>query len=127
MTRCTNQSINQSLIQAQRNREWIIAESENAGALSIREMVERDMRKHLLEASRISAVNKNSTSLFSFRSTPQPVVEIDGTVAREFFTILNSAACYTDDQQFNIYLFSSLHSWLTSIYLDPETYVSTQR
>ena len=49
---------------------------------------------------------------------PEPVTEIDGTIAREFFTILNNAQSYTEDQSYNIVIFSSLYSWLHNLYLN---------
>lgn len=48
--------------------------------------------------------------------TPEPVTELDSTIAKEFFTILNIAQAYTEDQSFNILTFSILYSWLSSIY-----------
>jgi AP-5 complex subunit zeta-1 len=47
---------------------------------------------------------------------PEPVTEIDGTIAREFFTILNNAQPFSDEQSYNISIFSSLYSWLNSLY-----------
>lgn len=49
----------------------------------------------------------------------EPITEIDGSIAREFFTILNNAQSYTDDQLYNIFAFSGLYSWLSSLYGNP--------
>ena len=46
----------------------------------------------------------------------EPVTELDGTISRESFTILNNAGTYTEDQQYNIYTFSSIYSWLLHLY-----------
>jgi hypothetical protein len=49
-------------------------------------------------------------------SKPLPITELDESVAREFFTILNNSKLYTDDQLFNIHTFSMLYCWLKHLY-----------
>jgi hypothetical protein len=49
------------------------------------------------------------------------VTELDGTISRETFTILNNAGTYTEDQQYNIYTFSSIYSWLFHLYKNKTT------
>ncbi|GAM28515.1 hypothetical protein SAMD00019534_116910 [Acytostelium subglobosum LB1] len=66
---------------------------------------------------------KQSAGFFKIgsSSTAAPVTELDGSVSIEFFTVLNNAQVYTEDQSFNIYSFSLLYSWLTSLYKQPAT------
>ncbi len=49
------------------------------------------------------------------------MTELDGTISRESFTILNNAGTYTEDQQYNIYTFSSIYSWLLNLYKNKTT------
>jgi AP-5 complex subunit zeta-1 len=55
-------------------------------------------------------------------SAPEPVVELDGTVAHDFFTVLNDAAsadvaCYSAAQIGNNVAFSVLYEWLLYLYV----------
>jgi hypothetical protein len=54
--------------------------------------------------------------VFQFSSSPDPVVEIDGGVAREFFSALNLSQGYTEDQQYNIFTFSILYQYILHMY-----------
>jgi hypothetical protein len=65
----------------------LLQECEGEGGATIKQVIERDMRRLLLESSRMSAPSKTGTGLFSFKSAAQPVLEIDGAPAREFFTV----------------------------------------
>ncbi|XP_069557493.1 AP-5 complex subunit zeta-1 isoform X1 [Brachyistius frenatus] len=42
---------------------------------------------------------------------PVPIVELDGTVSGDFFTVLCVGQGFTDDQWMNVYSFSMLHNW----------------
>ncbi|XP_006859932.1 PREDICTED: AP-5 complex subunit zeta-1 [Chrysochloris asiatica] len=43
---------------------------------------------------------------------PGPVTEVDGAVATDFFTVLSTGQCFTEDQQLNVQVFSMLRAWL---------------
>lgn len=45
-------------------------------------------------------------------SKPVPVVELDGSVSGDFFTVLCVGQGFTEDQWMNVYSFSMLHNWL---------------
>lgn len=72
-----------------------------------------------MQGSTLIESNLGSVWKLNISATPEPVTEIDGSIAREFFTILNNAQPYTEDQCYNVFTFSALHSWLNSLY-NPE-------
>lgn len=49
-----------------------------------------------------------------FKSTSS--TEMDGSPISEFFTVLNSSPSYTEDQEQNIFNFSTLNSWLSFVH-----------
>jgi len=84
--------------------------------------IESQLIQFLKHASLVSDVPKQSTGFFKIgsTSTAAPVTELDGSVAIEFFTVLNNSQFYTEDQVFNIYSFSMLYTWL-NLYKIPPT------
>ncbi|KAF8819772.1 hypothetical protein IE077_004021, partial [Cardiosporidium cionae] len=44
------------------------------------------------------------------------VTELDGSPCREFFTVLNIGEGFSFDQQLNVQVFSSLYTWIFSLY-----------
>lgn len=43
---------------------------------------------------------------------PAPLMEVDGVVTGDFFTVLCVGQSYTEDQWMNMYTFSMIRSWL---------------
>jgi hypothetical protein len=60
-------------------------------------------------------------------SKPLPIIELDDSVARDFFTILNISKLYTEDQIFNIYSFSILYTWLHYLHFKATTQSGSER
>lgn len=57
-------------------------------------------------------------SIFSFslsNSTPEHVTELDGSQTKDFFTVLNQTIAYTDDQIYNLMIYSKLFSILANL------------
>jgi hypothetical protein len=80
--------------------------------------VETQLAEFLARASTVSEQKPSANIFFKLAVTaPTPVTEIDGTTAREFFTILNNSQSFTEDQIFNIFSFSMLTIWLQRIYV----------
>eukprot|EP01132_Coremiostelium_polycephalum_P005947 gene5947-7406_t len=80
--------------------------------------IETQMTQFLSHASLVSDQRQSSTGFFKIGNTTSsvPVTELDGSITIEFFTVLNNSQVYTEDQTFNIYSFSMLYTWLTSLY-----------
>ncbi|XP_062507913.1 AP-5 complex subunit zeta-1-like [Corticium candelabrum] len=75
--------------------------------------VSQRMADWLRTASTNSALNPFAgRALFSGSGQVMPVKEIDGTVARDFFTVLTIGHYYSSDQLLNIQSFSMLRRWL---------------
>ncbi|XP_074647324.1 AP-5 complex subunit zeta-1-like [Tubulanus polymorphus] len=66
----------------------------------------------LLKASLEEASNPYKRNFFGKSDQPSTVTEIDGSLNRDFFTILNVGKYYTDDQLLNVHSFSVLKVWL---------------
>lgn len=43
---------------------------------------------------------------------PGPILEVDGAIATDFFTVLSVGQYYTEDQWLNMQAFSMLRKWL---------------
>ncbi|EFA85102.1 hypothetical protein PPL_02099 [Heterostelium album PN500] len=80
--------------------------------------IETQLSQYLSHASLVSDQKQSSTGFFKIGASTgaSPVTELDGSVSIEFFTVLNNAQVYTEDQSFNIYSFSLLYTWLTNLY-----------
>jgi hypothetical protein len=86
-------------------------------------ILETQMVKWLLNASTVSAKQSAAANLLLKLniSKPLPVTELDDSVARDFFTVLNNSKLYTEDQIFNVYTFSMLYTWLHYLYCTTTT------
>eukprot|EP01133_Synstelium_polycarpum_P015220 gene15220-18011_t len=80
--------------------------------------IETQLSQFLSHASLLSDQKASSTGFFKIGTSggAAPVTELDGSVSIEFFTVLNNAQVYTEDQSFNIHSFSALYTWLTNLY-----------
>lgn len=56
----------------------------------------------------IMSINNNIESSHQ----PPPLMEVDGVVTGDFFTVLCVGQSYTEDQWMNMYTFSMIRSWL---------------
>ncbi|XP_057604861.1 AP-5 complex subunit zeta-1 [Hippopotamus amphibius kiboko] len=65
-------------------------------------------------ASTQQGVARSSGGFFSTPRArqPGPVTEVDGAVATDFFTVLSTGQCFTEDQWLNVQAFSMLRAWL---------------
>lgn len=52
---------------------------------------------------------------------PAPLMEVDGVVTGDFFTVLCVGQSYTEDQWMNMYSFSMIKSWLLTYDTDGTT------
>lgn len=82
------------------------------------QQIETKFDDFLSKASLVSEQkHASSKSLWNLTApTPDPVTELDGSISREIFTVLNLAQTYTEDQSFNILTFSNIHAWLSALY-----------
>eukprot|EP01127_Copromyxa_protea_P023055 TRINITY_DN8537_c0_g1_i1.p1 TRINITY_DN8537_c0_g1~~TRINITY_DN8537_c0_g1_i1.p1 ORF type:complete len:833 (+),score=161.78 TRINITY_DN8537_c0_g1_i1:49-2547(+) len=79
-------------------------------------VLEAQMAQWLSNASRVSAKESGVSFLKINSSKQQPITELDGTPARDFYTILNVTHAFTEDQVFNVQSFSVLYTWLQRIH-----------
>ncbi|XP_038676077.1 AP-5 complex subunit zeta-1 [Scyliorhinus canicula] len=64
-------------------------------------------------ASTLQGVPLSSGGFFSPRSRqPASILEVDGAVAGDFFTVLSIGQYYTEDQWLNMHSFSMIRKWL---------------
>ncbi|XP_041062389.1 AP-5 complex subunit zeta-1 isoform X2 [Carcharodon carcharias] len=64
-------------------------------------------------ASTLQGVSLSSGGFFSPRSRqPASILEVDGAVAGDFFTVLSIGQYYTEDQWLNMHSFSMIRKWL---------------
>ncbi|XP_067858991.1 AP-5 complex subunit zeta-1 isoform X1 [Heptranchias perlo] len=64
-------------------------------------------------ASTLQGVPLSSGGFFSPRSRqPASILEVDGAVAGDFFTVLSIGQYYTEDQWMNMHSFSMIRKWL---------------
>ncbi|XP_057201914.1 AP-5 complex subunit zeta-1 isoform X3 [Triplophysa rosa] len=77
-------------------------------------LVSRKMVDWLRYASMQQGASVSSGGFFSGPRTrqPAPLMELDGVVTGDFFTVLCVGQSYTEDQWMNMYAFSMIRSWL---------------
>ncbi|NXK48338.1 AP5Z1 protein, partial [Chauna torquata] len=77
-------------------------------------VVSKKMADWLRYASIQQGVAQPSGGFFSSPRTrqPGPVMEVDGAIATDFFTVLSLGQYYTEDQWLNMQAFSMLRKWL---------------
>ncbi|XP_069760838.1 AP-5 complex subunit zeta-1 [Narcine bancroftii] len=64
-------------------------------------------------AGTVQGVPHSSGGFFSPRSRqPASILEVDGAVTGDFFTVLSIGQCYTEDQWLNMHSFSMIRRWL---------------
>ncbi|KAA0705476.1 AP-5 complex subunit zeta-1 [Triplophysa tibetana] len=77
-------------------------------------LVSRKMVDWLRYASMQQGASVTSGGFFSGQRArqPAPLMEVDGVVTGDFFTVLCVGQSYTEDQWMNMYTFSMIRSWL---------------
>uniref|UniRef100_A0A8B9RFC0 Adaptor related protein complex 5 subunit zeta 1 n=1 Tax=Astyanax mexicanus TaxID=7994 RepID=A0A8B9RFC0_ASTMX len=77
-------------------------------------LVSRKLADWLRYASVHQGASMSSGGFFTSPRTRQPalMIEVDGAVAGDFFTVLCVGQSYTEDQWMNMYTFSMIRKWL---------------
>uniref|UniRef100_UPI00398EC1EE AP-5 complex subunit zeta-1 n=1 Tax=Pristiophorus japonicus TaxID=55135 RepID=UPI00398EC1EE len=76
-------------------------------------VVSKKLVDWLRYASTLQGVPLSSGGFFSPRSRqPASILEVDGAVAGDFFTVLSIGQYYTEDQWLNMHSFSMIRKWL---------------
>ncbi|XP_067238507.1 AP-5 complex subunit zeta-1 isoform X2 [Chanodichthys erythropterus] len=86
-------------------------------------LVSRKLVDWLRYASMQQGASMSSGGFFSGPRTrqPAPLMEVDGVVTGDFFTVLCVGQSYTEDQWMNMYAFSMIKSWLLTYDTDGTT------
>ncbi|XP_051742532.1 AP-5 complex subunit zeta-1 isoform X2 [Ctenopharyngodon idella] len=86
-------------------------------------LVSRKLVDWLRYASMQQGASMSSGGFFSGPRTrqPAPLMEVDGVVTGDFFTVLCVGQSYTEDQWMNMYTFSMIKSWLLTYDTDGTT------
>ncbi|ROL49454.1 AP-5 complex subunit zeta-1 [Anabarilius grahami] len=86
-------------------------------------LVSRKLVDWLRYASMQQGASMSSGGFFSGPRTrqPAPLMEVDGVVTGDFFTVLCVGQSYTEDQWMNMYSFSMIKSWLLTYDTDGTT------
>ncbi|XP_067276064.1 AP-5 complex subunit zeta-1 isoform X2 [Pseudorasbora parva] len=86
-------------------------------------LVSRKLVDWLRYASMQQGASMSSGGFFSGPRTrqPAPLMEVDGVVTGDFFTVLCVGQSYTEDQWMNMYTFSMIKSWLLTYDADGTT------
>ncbi|XP_020671371.3 AP-5 complex subunit zeta-1 [Pogona vitticeps] len=78
-------------------------------------LLSKRMVDWLRYASVQQGVPQSSGGFFNPRARqPGPIMEVDGAIATDFFTVLSVGQYYTEDQWLNMQAFSMLRKWLLS-------------